>query len=163
MLHQFVSDARSGAGEQPAQSPFAQFPRNAGRKARSVPVPNFVLDELSMQCRDKAPDERVFPGPDGGYPPRPELSNGWFVKVVKRAGVQPITPHDLRHTCATCASLAVSARVNVLTLQRILGHKSAKVTLDTYADLFDEDLDTVAVTLLARYSRESVGTGRQRA
>lgn len=63
---------------------------------------------------------------------------------MKRAKVQQITPHDLRHTAA---SLAVSAGVNALALQRILGHKSAKVTLDTYADLFDADLDAVAVTL----------------
>lgn len=63
---------------------------------------------------------------------------------MKRAKVQQITPHDLRHTAA---SLAVSAGVNVLALQRILGHKSAKVTLDTYADLFGADLDAVAVTL----------------
>jgi integrase len=73
---------------------------------------------------------------------------------VKRAGVQRITPHDLRHTCA---SLAVSAGVNVLALQRMLGHAKASMTLDTYADLFDDDLDTVAVTLHARYSRSSVG------
>jgi integrase len=56
----------------------------------------------------------------------------------------------------TCA-LAVSAGVNVLALQRMLGHKSAKVTLDTYADLFEDDLDAVAVALHARYSREDVG------
>jgi hypothetical protein len=47
-------------------------------------------------------------------------------------------------------------RVNVLALQRMLGHKSAKTTLDTYSDLFDDDLDAVAVTLHARYSPESV-------
>jgi integrase len=41
-------------------------------------------------------------------------------------------------------------------LQRMLGHTSAKVTLDTYADLFDDDLDAVAVTLDSRYSRGSV-------
>lgn len=51
---------------------------------------------------------------------------------------------------------AVSAWVNVLALQRMLGHTSAKVTPDTYADLFDDDLDAVAVTLDSRYSRESV-------
>ena len=66
---------------------------------------------------------------------------GWFQSAVKRAKVQKVTPHDLRHTCA---SLAVSAGVNVLRLQRMLGHKSAKITLDTYADLFDDDLDAVS-------------------
>jgi len=44
----------------------------------------------------------------------------------------------------------------VLALQRMLGHTSANVTLDTYADLFDDDLDAVAVTLDSRYSPDSV-------
>jgi integrase len=125
-----------------------------GRKARSVPVPEFVLDELSLPCRGKAAGDLVFPGPDGGYLLRSNPARGWFTGAVKRAGVQPITPHDLRHTCA---SLAVSAGVNVLALQRMLGHAKASMTLDTYADLFDDDLDAVAVTLHARYSRSSVG------
>ena len=64
--------------------------------------------------------------------------------AVKRAKVQKITPHDLRHSCA---SIAISSGVNVLALSRMLGHTSAKVTLDTYADLFDTDLDAVASAL----------------
>lgn len=48
-----------------------------------------------------------------------------------------ITPHDLRHTAA---SLAVSAGANDKAVQRMLGHaKASMVTLDVYADLFDED------------------------
>ena len=47
-----------------------------GRKARSVPVPEFVLDELSAQCEDKAPADLVFPGPAGGYLPRPKSRPG---------------------------------------------------------------------------------------
>jgi integrase len=124
-----------------------------GRKARSVPVPEFVLDELSIQCKGKPVGDLVFPGRDGGYLPRPKSTRGWFTAAVKKAKVQPITPHDLRHTCA---SLAISAGVNVLALQRMLGHTSAKVTLDTYADLFDDDLDAVAATLHAKYSREVI-------
>ncbi|EHB54787.1 integrase family protein [Mycolicibacterium rhodesiae JS60] len=115
-----------------------------GKQARSVPVPSFVLDELSPLCKDKTAEDLVFPGPDGKYLPRPKSARGWFSEAVKRAKVQAITPHDLRHTCA---SLAISGGVNVLALQRMLGHKSAKVTLDTYADLFDTDLDAVAVTM----------------
>jgi integrase len=52
-----------------------------------------------------------------------------------------ITPHDLRHTAA---SLAVSAHANVKAVQRMLGHAKASMTLDIYADLFDEDMDGVA-------------------
>jgi integrase len=124
-----------------------------GRKDRSVPVAAFVLEELSVQCQGKAPDDLVFPAQDGRYLPRPKSSAGWFAAAVTKARVQKITPHDLRHTCA---SLAVSAGVNVLALQRMLGHTSANVTLDTYSDLFDDDLDAVATTLDHRYSPEIV-------
>lgn len=61
-----------------------------------------------------------------------------------------ITPHDLRHTAA---SLAISAGANVKALQRMLGHASAAMTLDTYADLFEDDLDDVAAALDAARTR----------
>ena len=51
-----------------------------------------------------------------------------------------MTLHDLRHTAA---SLMVSAGANVKAVQRQLGHSSASMTLDVYADLFDDDLDSV--------------------
>ena len=55
-----------------------------------------------------------------------------------------MTPHDLRHTAA---SLAIQSGANVEAVQRMLGHASAAMTLDVYADLFDDDLDLVAVRL----------------
>lgn len=124
------------------------------RRARSVPVPEFLLGDLSRLCVGKARDALIFPGPDDGYLPRPRSSTGWFAAALRRAGLPTITPHDLRHTCA---SLAVSAGANVLALQRMLGHRSAKVTLDVYADLFDSDLDDVASNLDAAYAPETVG------
>ena len=57
-----------------------------------------------------------------------------------------VTPHDLRHTAA---SLAISAGANVKGVQLMLGHKSAALTLDTYADLFPDDLEAVAEALNA--------------
>jgi hypothetical protein len=41
----------------------------------------------------------------------------------------------------------------------MLGHTSAKMTLDTYADLFDDDLDAVAVYLRKHPYRISAGGG----
>ena len=35
----------------------------------------------------------------------------------------------------------------MLALSRMLGHQSAKVTLDVYADLFDSDLDAIAAAI----------------
>jgi integrase len=36
---------------------------------------------------------------------------------------------------------------NVKAVQRMLGHAKASMTLDVYADLFDDDLDSVALQL----------------
>lgn len=65
-----------------------------------------------------------------------------------------LTPHDLRHTAA---SLAISAGANVKAVQKMLGHASAAMTLDTYADLFDDDLDAVADGLQTEAERASSG------
>ena len=37
----------------------------------------------------------------------------------------------------------VKSGANVKAIQRQLGHTSAAMTLDAYADLFDDDLDSV--------------------
>ena len=58
----------------------------------------------------------------------------------------------------------MSAGANVKAVQRMLGHASAAMTLDTYADLFDDDLDAVSDRLdevrtrrVNESPRESVG------
>ena len=64
-----------------------------------------------------------------------------FAPAAAFIGMPGLTPHDLRHTAA---SLAVQAGANVKAVQRMLGHASAAMTLDVYAGLFNDDLDTVA-------------------
>ena len=122
-------------------------------KIRSVPIPQFLADMLQEQCAGRGNEALVFPGRNGSFLTRPKTETGWFEKAVIAAGVQRITPHDLRHTCA---SLAVHAGANVLALQRMLGHASAAMTLDCYSDLLDSDLDSVAEALNTVHSRTNV-------
>lgn len=110
---------------------------------REVPIPRFVLTELKAHIQGRGPDDLVF-GDGRAYLPRPKSVDGWFAGAVKRAMVQKLTPHDLRHTAA---SLAISAGANVLAVSRMLGHENPQVTLRTYADLFDTDLDRVGDAL----------------
>lgn len=118
---------------------------------RSVPFPSFLAPMLARRCEGKGRDDLVFVSPSGeGYLHRSSTTErGWFAASVKRAGIPRVTPHDLRHTAA---SLAVSSGANVKAVQRMLGHASAAMTLDTYADLFDTDLDAVAESLDAARS-----------
>jgi integrase len=130
-------------------------PKN--HKRRTVPFPAFLAESLAKQCEGKGRDGLVFAGEDGGYMRSTRVQEdhgGWFSGAVKRSGIPRITPHDLRHTAA---SLAVSAGANVKAVQRMLGHSSAAMTLDIYADLFDDDLDAVATALDLAVSQASVG------
>ena len=61
--------------------------------------------------------------------------------------------HDLRDTAA---SLAISAGASIKAVQRMLGHASAKMTLDTYGSLFEEDLEELAERLDARFRDSDV-------
>jgi hypothetical protein len=76
----------------------------------------------------------------------------WFDDAAAAIEASDLTPYGTRHTAA---SLAVSAGANVKSVQRMLGHASAAVTLDVYADLFDDDLDAVGRRLdrVARTAR----------
>lgn len=114
---------------------------------RTVPAPAFLTLPIGALCEGKTDDDLVFSEIDGSFIRRPKTSAGtssWFLSALRSAGIERLTPHDLRHTAA---SLAISSGAHVKAVQRMLGHKSAAMTLDTYADLFDDDLDAVAERL----------------
>lgn len=129
--------------------------------SRSVAFPHFLAALLRVECRGKLPSELVF-GAGVDYLPTPTHKDGWFAGARRRSVLADstfppkLTIHDLRHTAA---SLAISAGANVKAVQRMLGHASAAMTLDTYADLFEDDLDAVASALdHARTSSVAVKT-----
>lgn len=141
-------------------------PKNHER--RSVPFPKFLVDELAAVMAGKGRDDLVFTAPEGGVLRLATFRSRTLTKSV--AALRPVddegnvtsdfpkaTIHDCRHTAA---SLAISAGANVKAVQTMLGHQSAALTLDTYADLFPDDLERVAEALDA--ARESAA-GRLRA
>ena len=128
-----------------------------GHERRSVPMPLFLKEALAEACRGKAPGDLVFPASGGGYMRRPNTNRpkkSWFITAKRLSGVpERLTIHDLRHTAA---SLNVSSGADVKAVQRMLGHKSAAMTLDTYADLFDSDLDALSERLEAARVSQNV-------
>jgi integrase len=95
---------------------------------------------------------------NGGYL-APPTNKSWMSGAVERCQKADktfprITAHALRYTAA---SLAASAGANVKVVQRTLGHASAAMTLDVYAELFDDDFTQVADKL-----SETVGNLRAR-
>ena len=111
---------------------------------RSVPMPKFLVEMVAAHVAGQDVDDLIFTSPRGG-PLRNRNERGrWFDQAAESIGVPELTPHGLRHTAA---SMAISAGASVLSVQRMLGHSSATVTLDVYSSLFEDDLDEVAERL----------------
>ncbi|MDY4677622.1 MAG: tyrosine-type recombinase/integrase [Bifidobacterium tsurumiense] len=129
---------------------FLTSPKN--HEVRDVPMPRIVADALAEITAGKDAGDSVFLDPSGEplrFQSASESASNrtWWPMALRRAGLPLMSPHDLRHTFA---SIAVQAGANVKALQRMMGHASASMTLDVYADLFDSDLDDVARLIDAR-------------
>ncbi|MGW5314513.1 tyrosine-type recombinase/integrase [Nocardia thailandica] len=134
-----------------------------GHSNRTVPIPKFVADELAVVCEGKGRDDLLWTNRKGEHVGPPASKDSWMSGAVGRCmkadeTFPRVTAHDLRHTAA---SLAVSAGANVKAVQKMLGHKSAAMTLDVYADLFDDDLDAVAERLEQSASKVRPNAGLQ--
>jgi integrase len=121
-------------------------------ETRDIPIPDIVLGALRKECEGKGVNDLVFTNAKGEHIREQAMDgNGWYTGALKRSGVPRLAIHDLRHTAA---SIAISSGANVKAVQRMLGHKSAAMTLDTYGELFDTDLDSVAVNVNRKIAEE---------
>ena len=98
------------------------------RKAREI---------IKRQPRTGSP--YVFPSPKDPSAPTPQTPAVWY-RVRKRAGLEDVRLHDLRHTFA---SHAVMQGVPLPTVARLLGHRQVSMTL-RYAHVADRDVEAAA-------------------
>lgn len=126
--------------------------------ARTVPIPAFLARLLATEIANRTGEALVFESTRGGHLTVGQARYG-FQKATKAvADCQDVRLHDLRHTCA---SLAISSGANVKVVQRLLGHKTAVLTLDRYGHLFADDLDAVATAFdaAAKSTADALRTG----
>jgi integrase len=104
----------------------------AGR--RNVPLPRVVADPLAEHLRTlgRQPDDLVFTAPEDG----PVQLNVWrwrfWALAVRKAGLEHLRPHDLRHTAV---ALWMAAGANPKEVAARAGHTSVSFTLDRYGHL----------------------------
>ena len=88
-------------------------------KERATEHPNTILD-----------DSFVFPSEADIFSPRdPNAVTHRVKRFMKSHGLPDMSPHDLRHSCAT---LLLSSGADVKSVQEILGHTNASTTLNFY-------------------------------
>jgi len=82
----------------------------------------------------------VWAAPRCGLPRYNPYRGRVWDNAVTEAGLEGVTPHALRHTCA---SLMRAAGADVKEIQAQLGHRSPVVTLSVYTHLFEDADDSV--------------------
>jgi site-specific recombinase XerD len=98
-----------------------------GAKERLVPLSPRLLEELRAYWKVVRPERWLFPGGDLQKP----LSDTTVQKSCKRAAreagiTKHVSPHVLRHSHATAL---LESGVDLLTISRLLGHRSFSTTL----------------------------------
>ena len=125
-----------------------RIPISKSGKARYVPLSDtamVLLRQRQLQTADNGCDW-VFPNPSSGKPYRC-ITNAW-VTARRRAGLDDLRIHDLRHSFA---SFLINNGRSLYEVQRILGHSSARMT-ERYAHLAHD-------TLLAATNAASMALG----
>jgi integrase len=131
-------------------------PPKTSASRRTVALPTFVQQALKDHIRtytNGTADELVFTTTAGTALRASNFRRRQWVPATEQLPWSPRI-HDLRHTCA---SLAISAGVDIKTLQRMLGHASAAMTLDRYGHLMGNPTAAVAAAMSA-YSPVSGAT-----
>jgi integrase len=123
-------------------------------ETRTVILPGFLADRLAVHMGAMDADHLVFTAPRGGPLRNSNFRRDVWAKACEASGMPDgILVHDLRDTSA---SLAISAGASIKAVQQMLGHASAKMTLDTYGSLFEGDLEDLADRLDARFREADV-------
>lgn len=101
---------------------------------RTIPLPTKTLELLKNYKREEKPREKeafLFHSEESQILPRdPSYITKHMKKLMKKAELPSMSPHDLRHTCA---SLLLQNGADIKSVQDILGHADARTTLNFYA------------------------------
>lgn len=111
------------------------------RSKRSVPVARSVMGRIEEHFRQHVAPEGgalVFTGSRGGPMFRATFSQQVWGSAAKKAGLQGITFHTLRHSFV---AILVAAGCNVREVSEWAGHNSVAFTLTRYGGLFEDDTD----------------------
>lgn len=120
------------------------------RNHRDVPVGGELLWDLEDAAESRQPEDWLLPDEHGNVWTDARWRRVWG-QMCAQVNIHDVTTYALRHTAA---SMAIAAGANVKTIQRMLGHSSAALTLDVYGHLWDEELNTIPIALDAHMTAE---------
>jgi integrase len=111
---------------------------------RTIPIPAFLAEMLALHLAAAPTSEYVFCTERGTFVNYRNFLRRYWHPGVARAELEPLTPHEMRHTAA---ALMIAEGANPVTVQRRLGHKDITTTLQLYGHLFPEQDDLLTARL----------------
>lgn len=95
---------------------------------RTIPMTREICERLKRK-RQESSTPFVFSS--GSNPCEPRLLTYYFHRMIRQAKLNGVHFHQLRHTFAT---RCLEKNYDIASVSALLGHSSAKMTLDVYAD-----------------------------
>jgi integrase len=106
------------------------------REVVLMPALAQALQQHQAETPFADPDDYVFTTRVGTPFHYASLPRRALKPALKKAGIQPLRWHDLRHTFA---SLLIAGGANITFVSRQLGHSSSQITLSVYVHLLDRE------------------------
>ncbi len=106
------------------------------REDRSISLSNQMVELLKPLTQSKSKSDFLFTGASGDALDYGYFRRAYFTRAVHSLGLEDVTVHWLRHTCA---SMLIRIGAPITTISEILGHSSIKITLDTYSHWYEGD------------------------
>ena len=129
-----------------------------GAKERLVPLSPRLLEALREYWRSVRPPTFLFPGRTFDVSLSPTTIQKVCKDGVRKSGIRKtVSPHTLRHSYATGL---LEAGVDLLTISRLLGHKSFSTTMiylhvrQTHLGSAPSPIDWLPVRQVPRYLRD---------
>ncbi|WP_064590665.1 site-specific integrase [Streptobacillus moniliformis] len=109
-------------------------PKNVSSN-RTVQIPNKIMNEVRKLVKEYKIFENDF------LFTTVKTYQNILNDIIKANNLNPITLHGFRHSHV---SLLIHKGIDIVSISKRIGHKNSKITLSTYAHLFDKENETIS-------------------
>lgn len=126
-IHHTVQRVRQYGADQ--KTALLYLDAKTANSVRQIPLIEAVLSPLASAAERDAPNPEDFVFGSGDGPAEPRRMQRNIENISRKAGLERVHFHTLRHTFAT---RCMEKQIDIKSLSELLGHSSVKNTLDWY-------------------------------
>lgn len=130
---------------------------------RILPIPNYIYPHIVEQMRiaeqqENNPEKLLFKPNNAKYTRRTNVNSELQRILKKYFNITDISTHSLRHSYGT---RCIESGMAPVVVQRLMGHNSVQVTLDTYTSVYDKFKESELDKVNQYYLNENLISSRE--